>query len=116
MIADTELLSIALKNFQTDAAVQPLNVREISDRSLMVDNSSPIKIPQPRSAPTVHPAIVKDLGKSYGDHVVLKPTLLLKEVAWRLWWQKMEKVNRRMIKAIMKEIGIDSGSLEQELL
>jgi 3-oxoacyl-[acyl-carrier-protein] synthase III len=26
------------------------------------------------------------------------------------------EVNRRMIKAIMKEIGIDSGSLEQELL
>jgi ATP-binding cassette subfamily F protein 3 len=74
-----------------------------------VDNSS-LKLKFPATVRSgQYPVIVKDLTKAYGEHVVLKMQIL-KEARKLPVGKKWRKST--MIKAIMKEIGIDAGSLE----
>lgn len=60
-----------------------------------------------------YPVIVKDLSKSYGDHNVFKDANIVIERGQKVAFVgKNGEGKSTMIKAIMKEIGIDSGSLE----
>jgi len=60
-----------------------------------------------------YPVIVKDLSKSYGDHVVFKDANIVIERGQKVAFVgKNGEGKSTMIKAIMKEIGIDSGSVE----
>ena len=60
-----------------------------------------------------YPLIVKDLSKSYGNHVVFKDANIVIERGQKVAFVgKNGEGKSTMIKAIMKEIGIDNGSLE----
>ena len=60
-----------------------------------------------------YPVVVKDLAKSYGDHVVFKDANIVIERGEKVAFVgKNGEGKSTMIKAIMKEIGIDSGTVE----
>lgn len=60
-----------------------------------------------------YPVIVKDLQKSYGDHLIFKDANIVIERGDKVAFVgKNGEGKSTMIKAIMKEIGIDSGSVE----
>jgi len=60
-----------------------------------------------------YPVVVKDLSKSYGDHVVFKDANIVIERGQKVAFVgKNGEGKSTMIKAIMKEIGIDTGSVE----
>lgn len=60
-----------------------------------------------------YPVVVKDLTKSYGDHVVFKDANIVIERGEKVAFVgKNGEGKSTMIKAIMKEIGIDHGSVE----
>jgi ATP-binding cassette subfamily F protein 3 len=60
-----------------------------------------------------YPVIVKEMSKSYGNHVVFKDANIVIERGQKVAFVgKNGEGKSTMIKAIMKEIGIDSGSLE----
>lgn len=60
-----------------------------------------------------YPVVVKDLTKSYGDHVVFNDANIVIERGQKVAFVgKNGEGKSTMIKAIMKEIGIDSGSVE----
>ncbi len=78
-----------------------------------VDNSAlRLKFPPaPRSGQ--YPVIVKELAKSYGDHVVFNDANIVIERGQKVAFVgKNGEGKSTMIKAIMKEIGIDSGLVE----
>ncbi|MBP1224719.1 ABC-F family ATP-binding cassette domain-containing protein [Flavobacterium sp. 1355] len=67
--------------------------------------------PAPRSGQ--YPVVVKDLSKKYGDHVVFKDANIVIERGQKVAFVgKNGEGKSTMIKAIMKEIGIDEGSVE----
>ncbi|RYJ37719.1 ABC transporter-like protein [Flavobacterium anhuiense] len=67
--------------------------------------------PAPRSGQ--YPVIVKEMSKSYGDHVVFKDANIVIERGQKVAFVgKNGEGKSTMIKAIMKEIGVDSGSVE----
>ena len=78
-----------------------------------VDNSAlKLKFP-PAARSGQYPVIVKDLAKSYGDHVVFKDANIVIERGEKVAFVgKNGEGKSTMIKAIMKEIGIDAGNLE----
>jgi ATP-binding cassette, subfamily F, member 3 len=78
-----------------------------------VDNSAlKLKFP-PAARSGQYPVVVKDLSKSYGDHVVFKEANIVIERGEKVAFVgKNGEGKSTMIKAIMKEIGIDGGSLE----
>ncbi|MBP6587639.1 MAG: ABC-F family ATP-binding cassette domain-containing protein [Flavobacterium sp.] len=60
-----------------------------------------------------YPVIVKEMSKSYGDHVVFKDANIVIERGQKVAFVgKNGEGKSTMIKAIMKEIGVDSGSME----
>ncbi|MGO4821004.1 MULTISPECIES: ABC-F family ATP-binding cassette domain-containing protein [unclassified Flavobacterium] len=77
-------------------------------------DTSALKLKFPAAARSgQYPVIVKDLGKSYGEHVVFKDANIVIERGQKVAFVgKNGEGKSTMIKAIMKEIGIDSGSLE----
>jgi ATP-binding cassette subfamily F protein 3 len=78
-----------------------------------VDNSAlKLKFP-PAARSGQYPVVVKDLTKSYGDHVVFKDANVVIERGQKVAFVgKNGEGKSTMIKAIMKEIGIDEGSVE----
>lgn len=78
-----------------------------------VDNSAlRLKFP-PSVRSGQYPVVVKDLSKSYGDHVVFKDANIVIERGEKVAFVgKNGEGKSTMIKAIMKEIGIDSGTVE----
>ncbi|KAF2514297.1 ABC-F family ATP-binding cassette domain-containing protein [Flavobacterium foetidum] len=67
--------------------------------------------PAPRSGQ--YPVIVKEMSKAYGDHVVFKDANIVIERGQKVAFVgKNGEGKSTMIKAIMKEIGVDSGSVE----
>lgn len=78
-----------------------------------VDNSA-LKLKFPPSVRSgQYPVIVKDLHKSYGDKVIFKDANIVIERGQKVAFVgKNGEGKSTMIKAIMKEIGIDSGSVE----
>ncbi|WDF58904.1 ABC-F family ATP-binding cassette domain-containing protein [Flavobacterium sp. KACC 22758] len=60
-----------------------------------------------------YPVVVKEMSKSYGDHVVFKDANIVIERGQKVAFVgKNGEGKSTMIKAIMKEIGVDSGSVE----
>ncbi|KQX06309.1 ABC-F family ATP-binding cassette domain-containing protein [Flavobacterium sp. Root420] len=78
-----------------------------------VDNSAlKLKFP-PAARSGQYPVVVKDLSKSYGDHVVFKDANIVIERGQKVAFVgKNGEGKSTMIKAIMKEIGIDEGSVD----
>jgi ATP-binding cassette, subfamily F, member 3 len=78
-----------------------------------VDNSA-LKLKFPTSARSgQYPVIVKDLCKSYGDKVIFKDANIVIERGQKVAFVgKNGEGKSTMIKAIMKEIQIDGGSVE----
>lgn len=78
-----------------------------------VDNSAlKLKFP-PAARSGQYPVIVKDLSKSYGDHVVFSNANMVIERGEKVAFVgKNGEGKSTMIKAIMKEIEINNGSLE----
>jgi ATP-binding cassette subfamily F protein 3 len=78
-----------------------------------VDNSAlKLKFP-PAARSGQYPVVVKDLSKSYGNHVVFKDANIVIERGQKVAFVgKNGEGKSTMIKAIMKEIGIDEGSVD----
>ncbi|MDN3672183.1 ABC-F family ATP-binding cassette domain-containing protein [Flavobacterium branchiarum] len=78
-----------------------------------VDNSAlKLKFP-PAARSGQYPVVVKELSKSYGEHVVFKDANIVIERGEKVAFVgKNGEGKSTMIKAIMKEIGIDEGSVE----
>ncbi|MFV8379457.1 ABC-F family ATP-binding cassette domain-containing protein [Flavobacterium sp. LB3R33] len=77
-------------------------------------DTSALKLKFPPAARSgQYPVIVKELSKSYGDHVVFKDANIVIERGEKVAFVgKNGEGKSTMIKAIMKEIGIDGGSLD----
>jgi len=77
-------------------------------------DTSALKLKFPPAARSgQYPVIVKDLAKSYGDQVVFKDANMVIERGEKVAFVgKNGEGKSTMIKAIMKEIGIDAGNLE----
>jgi ATP-binding cassette subfamily F protein 3 len=77
-------------------------------------DTSALKLKFPAAARSgQYPVVVKELSKSYGDHVVFKDANIVIERGEKVAFVgKNGEGKSTMIKAIMKEIGIDEGSVE----
>ena len=77
-------------------------------------DTSALKLKFPPAARSgQYPVIVKEMSKSYGDHVVFKDANIVIERGQKVAFVgKNGEGKSTMIKAIMKEIGVDSGSAE----
>lgn len=86
--------------------IVPIEVDEI--------DTSALKLKFPPSARSgQYPVIVKDLEKSYGDHLIFKDANLVIERGQKVAFVgKNGEGKSTMIKAIMKEIEINGGSVE----
>jgi ATP-binding cassette subfamily F protein 3 len=77
-------------------------------------DTSALKLKFPSAARSgQYPVIVKEMSKSYGDHVVFKDANIVIERGQKVAFVgKNGEGKSTMIKAIMKEIGVDSGAVE----
>jgi ATP-binding cassette subfamily F protein 3 len=77
-------------------------------------DTSALKLKFPPAARSgQYPVIVKEMSKSYGNHVVFKDANIVIERGQKVAFVgKNGEGKSTMIKAIMKEIGVDSGSAE----
>ncbi len=77
-------------------------------------DTSALKLKFPPAARSgQYPVIVKEMSKSYGNHVVFKDTNIVIERGQKVAFVgKNGEGKSTMIKAIMKEIGVDGGSVE----
>ena len=117
MIADNQAFIDRFKGTfsKTDAVqsrvkmLEKLTIVQVDE----VDTSAlRLKFP-PAARSGQYPVVVKDLQKSYGDHVVFKDANIVIERGQKVAFVgKNGEGKSTMIKAIMKEIGIDSGSVE----
>ena len=86
--------------------IVPVQIDEIDTSALR------LKFP-PAARSGQYPVIVKDLAKSYGDYVVFKDANIVIERGQKVAFVgKNGEGKSTMIKAIMKQIEIDGGSLE----
>jgi ATP-binding cassette subfamily F protein 3 len=84
----------------------PVEVDEIDNSALRLKFPPSVRSGQ-------YPVVIKDLSKSYGDHVVFKDANIVIERGEKVAFVgKNGEGKSTMIKAIMKEIGIDSGAVE----
>ncbi len=86
--------------------IVPIEVDEIDNSALKLKFPPSVRSGQ-------YPVIVKDLEKSYGDHLIFKEANLVIERGQKVAFVgKNGEGKSTMIKAIMKEIEINSGSVE----
>ncbi len=86
--------------------IVPVQIDEIDNSALKIKFA-----PAQRSGQ--YPVIAKDLGKTYGEHIVFKDANLVIERGQKVAFVgKNGEGKSTMIKAIMKEIGVESGSVE----
>jgi ATP-binding cassette, subfamily F, member 3 len=86
--------------------IVPIEVDEIDNSALKLKFPPSVRAGQ-------YPVIVKDLEKSYGDHLIFKDANLVIERGQKVAFVgKNGEGKSTMIKAIMKEIEINSGSVE----
>ena len=86
--------------------IVPVQIDEIDTSALRIKFPPSVRSGQ-------YPVIVKELSKSYGDHVVFKDANIVIERGQKVAFVgKNGEGKSTMIKAIMKEIGIDNGSVE----
>jgi ATP-binding cassette subfamily F protein 3 len=117
MIADNRAFIDRFKGTfsKTDAVqsrVKMLEKLEIVQVDEVDTSALRLKFPSaPRSGQ--YPVIVKEMSKSYGDHVVFKDANIVIERGQKVAFVgKNGEGKSTMIKAIMKEIGVDEGSVE----
>ncbi|WP_163398968.1 ABC-F family ATP-binding cassette domain-containing protein [Flavobacterium fluviatile] len=117
MIADNRAFIERFKGTfsKTDAVqsrVKMLEKLEIVQVDEVDTSALRLKFP-PAARSGQYPVIVKDMSKAYGDHVVFKDANIVIERGQKVAFVgKNGEGKSTMIKAIMKEIGIDSGSVE----
>lgn len=100
------------KTLQVQSRVKMLEKLELVEVDEVDNSALRLKFP-PSVRSGQYPVIVKELTKSYGDHVVFKDANLVIERGQKVAFVgKNGEGKSTMIKAIMKEIGIDSGSVE----
>lgn len=77
-------------------------------------DTSALKLKFPPAARSgQYPVIIKEMSKSYGDHIVFKDANMVIERGQKVAFVgKNGEGKSTMIKAIMKEIGVDNGSVE----
>jgi ATP-binding cassette subfamily F protein 3 len=86
--------------------IVPVEIDEIDTSALKLKFPPAVRSGQ-------YPVVVKELTKSYGDHVVFKDANIVIERGEKVAFVgKNGEGKSTMIKAIMKEIGIDSGSVD----
>ena len=86
--------------------IVPIEVDEIDNSALKLKFPPSVRSGQ-------YPVIVKDLEKSYGDHLIFKDANIVIERGDKVAFVgKNGEGKSTMIKAIMKEIDINSGSVE----
>ena len=86
--------------------IVPIEVDEIDNSALKLKFPPSVRSGQ-------YPVIVKDLEKSYGDHLIFKDANIVIERGDKVAFVgKNGEGKSTMIKAIMKEIEINSGSVE----
>lgn len=86
--------------------IVPIEVDEIDNSALKLKFPPSVRSGQ-------YPVIVKDLVKSYGDHLIFKDANIVIERGDKVAFVgKNGEGKSTMIKAIMKEIDINSGSVE----
>ncbi|KAF2342490.1 ABC-F family ATP-binding cassette domain-containing protein [Flavobacterium tistrianum] len=100
---------------KTDAVqsrVKMLEKLEIVEVDEVDTSALRLKFP-PAARSGQYPVIVKEMSKAYGDHVVFKDANIVIERGQKVAFVgKNGEGKSTMIKAIMKEIGVDSGSVE----
>ena len=117
MIADNRTFIDRFKGTfsKTDAVQSHVKMLEklVIVQVVEVDTSAlKLKFP-PAARSGQYPVIVKDLSKSYGNHVVFKDANIVIERGQKVAFVgKNGEGKSTMIKAIMKQIEIDGGSLE----
>ncbi len=117
MIADNRAFIDRFKGTfsKTDAVqsrVKMLEKLEIVQVDEVDTSALKLKFP-PAARSGQYPVIVKEMSKSYGDHVVFKEANIVIERGQKVAFVgKNGEGKSTMIKAIMKEIGVDSGSVE----
>ncbi|TDW47346.1 ATP-binding cassette subfamily F protein 3 [Flavobacterium sp. 270] len=117
MIADNRAFIDRFKGTfsKTDAVqsrVKMLEKLEIVQVDEVDTSALRLKFP-PAARSGQYPVVVKDLSKSYGDHVVFKDANIVIERGQKVAFVgKNGEGKSTMIKAIMKEIGIDEGSVD----
>lgn len=100
------------KTLQVQSRVKMLEKLELVEVDEVDNSALRLKFP-PSVRSGQYPVIVKELTKSYGDHVVFKDANLVIERGQKVAFVgKNGEGKSTMIKAIMKEIGIESGSVE----
>jgi ATP-binding cassette, subfamily F, member 3 len=100
------------KTEQVQSRVRMLEKLEIIEVDEVDTSALKLKFPpSPRSGQ--YPVVVEDLTKTYGDHVVFNNANMVIERGQKVAFVgKNGEGKSTMIKAIMKEIGFDSGKLE----
>lgn len=117
MIADNRAFIDRFKGTfsKTDAVqsrVKMLEKLEIVQVDEVDTSALRLKFP-PAARSGQYPVIVKEMSKSYGNHVVFKEANIVIERGQKVAFVgKNGEGKSTMIKAIMKEIGVDSGSVE----
>ncbi len=117
MIADNQAFIDRFKGTfsKTDAVqsrVKMLEKLEIVQIDELDTSALKLKFP-PAARSGQYPVIVKEMSKSYGDHVVFKDANIVIERGQKVAFVgKNGEGKSTMIKAIMKEIGVDIGSVE----
>jgi ATP-binding cassette subfamily F protein 3 len=117
MIADNRAFIDRFKGTfsKTDAVqsrVKMLEKLEIVQVDEVDTSALKLKFP-PAARSGQYPVIVKEMSKSYGDHVVFKEANIVIERGQKVAFVgKNGEGKSTMIKAIMKEIGVDSGAVE----
>ncbi|SHM12771.1 ABC-F family ATP-binding cassette domain-containing protein [Flavobacterium chilense] len=117
MIADNRAFIDRFKGTfsKTDAVqsrVKMLEKLEIVQVDEVDTSALRLKFP-PAARSGQYPVIVKEMSKAYGDHVVFKDANIVIERGQKVAFVgKNGEGKSTMIKAIMKEIGVDSGSVE----
>lgn len=100
---------------KTDAVqsrVKMLEKLEIVEVDEVDTSALKLKFP-PAARSGQYPVIVKEMSKSYGNHVVFKDANIVIERGQKVAFVgKNGEGKSTMIKVIMKEIGVDSGSVE----
>lgn len=117
MIADNRAFIDRFKGTfsKTDAVqsrVKMLEKLEIVQVDEVDTSALRLKFP-PAARSGQYPVIVKEMSKTYGEHVVFKDANIVIERGQKVAFVgKNGEGKSTMIKAIMKEIGVDSGSVE----
>ncbi|WP_264531183.1 ABC-F family ATP-binding cassette domain-containing protein [Flavobacterium sp. N502540] len=117
MIADNRAFIDRFKGTfsKTDAVqsrVKMLEKLEIVQVDEVDTSALRLKFP-PAARSGQYPVIVKEMSKAYGDHVVFRDANVVIERGQKVAFVgKNGEGKSTMIKAIMKEIGVDSGSVE----